>query len=107
MIAIGKRCANSRNILCDEFVARIKFKGGIIVRIGRAMIRSRVISHFSRIEHTIAISILPVIDAIAVEVLVCASKAISTTRRTVDEEIGFDIDVRRTFRITTHDVATV
>ena len=108
-VAVGQRSTYHWDIEFDELITWIQLQGGIVVRVGGTVVGGRIIGHLVGVVLAILIVVLPVIDAVAMELLVGVRKTVGggTCRGTIDEKVALDVDVRRTLRVATHDIGTV
>ena len=77
----------------DGFIVEMQ-KDGAFVEVGR-------------IEHAIAITILPVVCTIEMEVGITTCQTITTHGRTIDEKVVLDVTIGSSLRITTHVISGI
>ena len=85
-IAIRQRCADLRQQFRAEFLATPLLQFRIFVGLCLT-VASTVIGQFRRIQQAIAVGVLPVVNAVEVEVLVTPRQSAATYSRAVDKEV--------------------
>ena len=105
-IAIRQRCADLRQQLRAEFLAAPLLQFRIFVGLGLT-VASTVVGQFCRVQQAVSVGVLPIVDAVEVEVLVTSRQSAATCGRAVDKEVRLDVGIRLPLRIATHVVGSI